>query len=367
MGFVAALLGLFFVLVVLLDAFETIVLPRTVVRRVRLSNMFFDVSAHIYRWLGKQAKCGSRQSTLVAYAPLLLIALIILWAVLIVFGFALIHYGLGTPFHGDEDSLGGITYYSGVTFFTLGFGDIVPTQGLGRALCVVESGLGFGFLAMLIGYFPVLYGSFSRREVQMLLLDSKAGSEPMGFELIRRHGEAKAMPMLTPLLKEWERFAAELLESYLSYPLLAYYRSQHDDSSWLKSLTAILDACALIEVGFENDEPWEHELRFQARATFAMARHVLVDLAYILDVPPIDGELTRLSEEGLAQIEQDLRLAGVPLIPVTQPHLDEIREIYEPYCKGLSHALVLDLPKWCDQRPHVDNWQTSAWEGAKHF
>jgi len=367
MGFVAALLGLFFVLVVLLDAFETIVLPRTVVRRVRLSNMFFDVSAHIYRWLGKQAKCGRRQSTLVAYAPLLLITLIILWAVLIVFGFALIHYGLGTPFHGDEDNLGGITYYSGVTFFTLGFGDIVPTQGLGRTLSVVEAGLGFGFLAMLIGYFPVLYGAFSRREVQMLLLDSKAGSEPMGHELLRRHAEAECMSMLTPLLNDWERFAAELLESYLSYPLLAYYRSQHDDSSWLKSLTAILDACAVIEAGFEKIEPWSHELHFQARATFAMARHVLVDLAYILDVPPDEGGLTRLSDEGFDQIYEELKSHGLPVKEGMRAHLDEIREMYEPYSQGLSTALVLDLPKWCDPRPRLDNWQTSAWESAKHF
>lgn len=367
MALVAALLGAFFILIVLIDAFETIVLPRTVLRRIRLSNMFFELAAHLYRFLGDCRRFKRLPSILVAFAPLSLIGLIMIWTALIIFGFALVHFGLHVQFNAESPTFGAITYYSGVTFFTLGFGDVVPVAGVGRFLAVVEAGMGFGFLALLIGYFPVLYTAFSRREVQMLLLDSKAGSQPMGFELLKRHAEAERMADLAPLLKEWERFAAELLESYLSYPLLAYYRSQHDESSWLKSLTAILDACALIEEGFEKEEPWVAELRFQARATFAMGRHVLVDLSYILAAPPKDGAVHRLTPEALVQIREDLRALGIPLRVREPHHLEETMEIYEPYSQGLGRALVLDLPQWCSPRPLVDNWQTSAWEGVRHF
>ncbi|AIE85223.1 potassium channel family protein [Fimbriimonas ginsengisoli] len=367
--FLATLIGVLCVLVVLVDAFETIILPRTVMRRLRMSNVFFDVAGNIYRYIGRMRDCQRKKMLLVAFAPLTLLGLISLWAALIILGWALIYWSLGIHFSGPTMTPMSGLYLSGVTFFTLGYGDIVPTDVIGRGLAVLEAGVGFGFLALVIGYVPVLYTGFSRREVQMLRLDSKAGSDPMGAEILHRYSEADCMDKLPELLKDWERFGAESLESYLSYPLLAYYRSQHDDQSWLKSLTAILDACALIEMGFEDEAPWIKEVRFEARSTFAMGRHVIVDLAYILDVPPTAGELTRLSPEGLAQIRARLDADGLRLRrgPEADRHLTEIRRIYEPYVQGLAQALILDLPQWCDPVEHVDNWQTSAWEGAAHF
>jgi hypothetical protein len=338
-------------------------------RRVRLSNLFFDSAGLLYLRIGRLKPGNRRQMLLVAFAPLMLLTLIVLWALLLIVGWGLIHWSLGIHFDGQPiDLLSGI-YFSGVTFLTLGYGDLTPSESVGRTLAVTEAGMGFVYLALVIGYVPVLYNAFSRREVQMLLLDSKAGSDPMGEELLRRHAEAGCLGEMPAFLKEWERFGAELLESYLSYPLLAYYRSQHDNQSWLRSLTAVMDACALIEVGFENDEPWVRPLRFQARATFAMARHVVVDLAYILDVPPIDGKLVRLSPDGFDQIQATLARHGLNLKKSedARRHLDEVRQMYEPYVQGLAHELVLDLPLWCDPAPHIDNWQTSAWEGAKHF
>jgi len=370
MHILAVIVGLFLVVTVLLDAFETIVLPRTVMRRIRLSNSFWDFAAKMYRKVGKRRPTPRRQALLVAWAPFVLLLLIVIWAFAVILGWAFVHWGLQTPFKGDEvDSFSQDFYFSGVTFLTLGYGDVVPIHGLGRFLAVIEAGLGFGFLALIVSYVPVLYNAFSRREVQMLLLDSRAGSEPMGSELLQRHADSVCMSSLTPILKDWERFGAELLESYLSYPLLAYYRSQHDNQSWLKSLTAVMDACALIEAGFQDSPPWADELRFQARATFAMGRHVVVDLAYILDAPPEEGPLTRLSPGQLKHIRGKLAGAGVPLrdSAAADKHLEDIRQIYEPYVIGMATVLMLDLPKWCEPEPLIDNWQTSAWEGAKHF
>ena len=125
------------------------------------------------------------------------------------------------------------------------------------------------FLGLVITYLPVLYQTFSRREVPISLLDARAGSPPRAVELVRRLGEYNDLAALRPLLIEWERWCAELLESHLSYPQLAYFRSQHTNQSWLAALTAILDTCALIIAGV-NDGPTR-----QAQLTFAMARHAV--------------------------------------------------------------------------------------------
>src|SRR5262249_57799774 len=119
---------------------------------------------------------------------------------------------------------------------------------------------------------PFIYGSFSKREVDISLLDSRAGTPPTAGELLRRHSYENGQNALHDLLKDWERWSAELMESHLSYPVLAYFRSQHDNQSWIASLTAILDACALVLVGVEC------ACERQAELTFPIARHAVVNL-----------------------------------------------------------------------------------------
>ncbi len=135
-------------------------------------------------------------------------------------------------------------YMSGTTFFTLGLGDVVPRSDLARFLTVVEAGIGFAFLAVVIGYLPILYQAFSRREVEVSLLDARAGSPSSAVELLRRHAGVEGADDLCQLLRGWEHWSAELLESHLSYPSLGYFRSQHEHQSWVAALTTILDACA---------------------------------------------------------------------------------------------------------------------------
>jgi hypothetical protein len=174
---------------------------------------------------------------------------------------------------------------------------------------------------------------------------------------------------MAELLKEWERFAAQLLESYLSYPVLAYYRSQHDDQNWLKSLTAIMDACALISVGLEESQEWELSLQFQARSTFAMGRHVLVDLAYILDAAPRAPQPERLSADAQKSMFEVLDRSGLRLnrSPEAIAAFLATRELYEPFAEGLSRELIMDIPQWISREHVKDNWETTAWDGAKHF
>jgi len=368
----AIILGIFCVLVALVDAFESVVLPRTVQRSIRLRTVFYYFSAVIYAATGRiPKKFKIRQALLVAFAPINFLTLIIAWACLMILGFTLIHWGYGTPLVVQKDSgqFLAYLYFSGATFFTLGYGDVVPLHGVGRALAIGEAGLGFGFLALVIGYVPVIYNAFSRREVTMLKLDSKAGSEPSALEIVRRHAQAGVMESLIELLKEWEDFSAQLLESYLSYPILAYYRSQHDDQSWLRSLTAVMDACVLVKAVSNGNDPVSKKLYFQSKATFVMGRHLLVDLSYVLDAPPKTDRPSRLTDTQIEYIRATLREYGLSTEsgPQAMEKLRAAVELYEPYAFGLADDLIVDLPDWIPQDDMVDNWQTSAWEGAKHF
>jgi len=368
----AIILGIFCVALALLDAFESVVLPRTVQRSIRLRTIFYYFSSVIYAATGRiPKKYRIRQALLVAFAPINFLTLILAWACLMIIGFTLIHWGCATPLVNAEENgqFSSYLYFSGVTFFTLGYGDVVPLHGVGRGLAILEAGLGFGFLALVIGYVPVIYSAFSRREAIMLKLDSKAGSEPSALEIVRRHAQADVMVSMIPLLKEWEDFSAQLLESYLSYPILAYYRSQHDDQSWLRSLTAVMDACILVKSVTNGPDPVSRQLNFQAKATFVMGRHLLVDLSYVIDAPPKTDCPSRLTSQQLEFIRATLREYGLTgeSGPQAEQHLRDAIELYEPYAFGLAEDLIVDLPNWVPEDDMIDNWQTSAWEGAKHF
>lgn len=361
MNLLAVISGIGLVLVVLWEAFETIVLPRRVIRHFRLTRLFYR-----WTWLPLRTVTSlmrnkrKRDKLLSYYGPLSLLLLFGFWALTLVLGFALVHYGDGAKFGGavSQSRFGSALYLSGTTLFTLGLGDITPVSPLGRFVTVSEAGIGFAFLALVIGYLPVLYQSFSRREVTISLLDARAGSPPTAFELLRRHSGPNGMEALTELLQHWEQWSAELMESHLSYPVLAYFRSQHDNESWIASLTAVLDICALAMTGLQG------MCQYQARMTFAIARHALVDLSQVFRTAPdksrADG---RLSAEDLALIRQQLSTLGfqVRSDAAADAELARLRGLYEPYAMALARFLALDLPPWINHATVKDNWQTTAW------
>jgi hypothetical protein len=368
----AFLIGLLLLGIVLWDTFETIVLPRSVTRKIRLARLFYFTFWKIYTSTAlRLCRANRRETYLSAFGPLSLLLLFVVWALCLILSFALIQYGLGSRTISPLTPPGFRTdlYMSGTTFFTLGLGDVTPNTNLARAVAVIEAGVGFGFLAIVIGYLPVLYQSFSRREVGISLLDARAGSPPSAGELLRRHGQAQSMDALTSLLQSFEQWSADLLESHLSYPVLAYYRSQHDRESWLFALTAILDACALIGLRFEGAPEWERSLVWQAHLTFAMARHAVVDLALVFNATPYEPAEDRLPAESLAQMRASLSAAGIPLRKdkAAEVQFAAMRRQYEPYVNALARRMLLSLPPWLAETEAADNWQTSAWTHEDHF
>jgi hypothetical protein len=356
---VVASLALLFV--VLWDAFETIVLPRRVTRKIRLTSAYYRATWRPWRDLSLLVRKKKRRETFLSiYGPLSLIVLIMLWAVGLVFAFAMLHWSMASRLNvaTDADAFSTYLYMSGTTLFTLGFGDVTPLGHAGRLLAVLEAGMGFGVLAIVIGYLPVLYQAFSRRESNISLLDARAGTPPTAAELLRRHGRNNGTDELVELLKDWERWAADLMESHLSYPVLCFFRSQHDNQSWLASLTTVLDSCALVMVGVDGVPVW------QAQLTFAMARHAVVDLAQIFNSSPAAWDDSRLPSDALARLRAGLASDGVSLRDgdESEVKLASLRKMYEPYVMTLASHLAMPLPPWVDARNAADNWQTSAFE-----
>jgi hypothetical protein len=356
-----AIAGILVILAIVWDAFEALVLPRTASRKLRPARLFYRTLWPA--WTAAACLFGrgrGRENFFAIFGPLSFLLLTACWAVALLVGFAMVQWGLGSHLNVVQGSGGFWTdlYMSGTTLFTLGIGDVTPNGGFARALTVIEAGVGFGFLALVIGYLPVLYQGFSRREVNISLLDARAGSPPTAGELLIRHASDTAG--LELLLRDWERWAAELMESHLSYPVLLYFRSQHEHQSWLGAMTAILDASALCIVGVRGVP-----VR-QAQLTFAMARHAVVDLSQAIGTKPRPPDPDRLPPEDFQSLRSHLAQNGVALKEgaLAETTLASLRALYEPYVAVLAGRLRLTLPPWRAPADERDDWRTSAWESG---
>jgi hypothetical protein len=352
--------GIVVFVLVLWDAFEAIILPRRVTRKFRLTRFYYKFTWVTWKAAARHVSSKKRREAFLGfYGPISLLFLIGVWAIGLVLSFGMMQFGAGSALslNGAPPGIYTDMYLSGTTFFTLGLGDVVPRSTLARFLVVAESGFGFGFLAAIIGYLPFIYSAFGSRETNITLLDARAGTPPTAGELLRRHSYPHGEEALAKLLADWERWSAELLESHLSYPVLAYFRSQHDNQSWIASLTAILDTCALTIAGIEG------ACAKQAELTFAISRHAVVDLAQVFSASPHALPQDRLPPEDLLRLRTTLATHGMKLLqtPEANKKLAEMRVMYEPYVYALANHLNQTLPPWIPQTKFKDNWQTTAW------
>ena len=350
----ALVVGCLGIATMLWDAFETIALPRTASRKGRLTRYFYRSTWRLCVAAAQRLKSDRRRERLLAlYGPLSVFGLLALWTAGLISGFALMQWSqraLVSPLPGDS-LLFDLFYLSGSALFTLGPGNLALHDRAGRVLTVAEAGIGLALLTLVLSYLPVLYGAFSRREVRVTLLDAWAGSPPAAAEVLRRLASTGDQLALDEFLKEWEHWCAELLESHLSYPAVAYFRSQHQDQSWVSALTTVLDVSALLTIGVEGMATW------RAHGTFAIAQHAAMDLARILGAP-VDPAVDRLPPDEHAALETELEESGLALKRCEDctGELAQLRQSYEPYVAGLSTRLVMPLPRW---RHATDRWDIS--------
>src|SRR6266542_4045267 len=303
MQWIALPAGIVILLWTLLDVFRTLVMPRAARGRSRLSRILFRPLWRPWRWVGVRRKTiQARERILAGAAPFFFFVLLFAWVSLALLGYALI---LWSPAFVDGIERGGDSfpdalYVAGSSLFTLGVGGAVT--GSTRAVVVAAGATGLGLFAVVIAYLPVLYQAFNRREVGVLLLDARAGSPPSGPELLHRMGGAVERSSLPQLFAEWERWAADVLETHLSYPLLAFFRSPHDNTSWVTALGSVLDAATLMLTAVE-DEPDE-----RTKLLYGTGVHAVEDLFYYFRLAEREALIGR---EEFGDVLDDLKGVGL--------------------------------------------------------
>jgi hypothetical protein len=345
MQWIALPSGIVILVWALLDVFRTLVMPRAARGRVRLSRILFRTMWRPWRWIGVRRKTvQARERILAAAAPFFFFALLVGWVSLALVGYALILWSPGFV-HGmgrDGGSFGNAMYSSGTALFTLGFGGGVAT-GWTRAIVVTEGATGLGLFAVVIAYLPVLYQAFNRREVGVLMLDARAGSPPSGPELLHRMGSAGVTSSLPELFAEWERWVADVLESHMSYPLLALFRSPHDYTSWVTSLGSVLDAATLI-ITSVDDEPDE-----RAKLLYGTGVHAVEDLFYYFRLTEREAVIQR---DEFEDVLQDMKDEGFSVRPVDDAfaRFTEKRAKYASRLDAIVVMLAAPPGQWVGDR-----------------
>ncbi|HXJ63724.1 MAG TPA: ion channel [Actinomycetota bacterium] len=338
--------GILLVVFTLLDVFSTIVVPRSSSRRFRLTRVLFTSFWRPWRWFGLRAKTReSRERILAVAAPGFLFVLLAVWAFLVMVGYALILWSPAfvNGVHGQGDgSFLTCLYLSGTSLFTIGFGDVVAT-GATRAIVIAEGATGLGLVAVVIAYLPVLYASFNRREVGIMLLDARAGSPPSGPELLRHAAAAHDKAGLSGLFADWERWAADILETHLSYPLLAFFRSPHDNTSWVTALGSVLDAATLILSAMDK-EPLP-----AAQTFYRTGVHAVEDLFFYFRVEERRPMIERSEFEDVLRDFKDL---GIPVRPPDESweRFQEMRKAYGGRLDALALLLASPPAQWIGDR-----------------
>jgi hypothetical protein len=345
MRWIALPAGVGVLLWTLLDVFRTLVMPRAARGRFRLSRMLFAPIWYPWRWVGvRRNTVQARERVLAAAAPFFFFVLLIGWVCLALLGYALILWspafvhGMGS----GDGSFADAIYHSGTSLFTLGFGGGVAT-GWTRAIAVLGGATGLGLFAVVIAYLPVLYQAFNRREVGVLLLDTRAGSPPSGPELLHRMGSAGVASTLPQLFAEWERWVADVLETHMSYPLLVLFRSPHDYTSWVTSLGSVLDAATLLLTSVE-DEPEE-----RAKLLYGTGVHAVEDLFYYLRLTERE---TVIGRDEFEDVLRDMKEDGFSVRPVDDAfdRFTQKRAKYAPRLDAIAVLLAAPPGQWIGDR-----------------
>jgi ion channel len=346
---VIAAVGIWIVLSVLYDLLVSVVLPRPAPGRWRVTNIAFRLTWRPYRWVGVRLGEERRERLLGAYAPGMVILVLIIWVALLVSGYGLVLWSIREQVRPELPSLGSAIYFSGVSLLTIGFGDFVPVGPLARAVSIVEAGTGLGTVALVISMLFSLYGNFMSREALVITLDASAGAPPSGMLLLESARKLKMPELLDQTFAEWRKWAAELLDSHLAYPQLNYFRSSHDYESWVSALGAVLDASTLVITTIDDDR------RGPAWLMYKVGVHLVEDLSHFF----------RLEHEHVVGIERfefedacrRLEGAGYRVVPpeTAWDGFVKLRSEYAAPLNAIARLFEIPPAQWVGDRsflPH---------------
>ncbi len=300
---VALVLGVGLLALVFWDLFQTIIVPRPTPGAFRIGRYFVRGSWRIVRALGRGGRTGSRETLLGLFAPAATVALLAVWLVAMVLGYGLVLFALRGELQPVPSNLGTTIYFAASSILTLGFGDIVATGDAARLVVVTAAVGGLGAVALGVTFLFSLYGSYQRREVSVVALQAVAGAPPSAVTLLETYSRLDMVGRLPDLFVEWQRWSAEVLDSHVAYPLLGFFRSSHDNLSWLSALGTVLDTASLVMTTITGVPRGEAELAKR------MGAHLVEDMSNLgfrdgqtdaIDREAFDAACSRLAAAGYA-------------------------------------------------------------------
>lgn len=337
--------GIAVVVATALSLLRTVVVPRGFASALTAA-VEKGVQGIFLAWSNRFEHYKSKDRLLVLQGPLSLLALLFVWLLLFLVGYALVVWPLA------DSSFPDALREAGSSLFTLGF---AASPGAGPAVVhFVAAATGLIVVALLIAYLPTLYAAFNRRETLVTMLQSRAGIPAWGPEILARHQLVSTVDALPAFYAEWERWAADVGESHSNYPVLIHFRSPHPLRSWVLALLAVMDSASLYQALCPATAP--SETRLCIRMGFTSLRDIAEAIGIPYDPDPLpDDPITLTYEEYLAGIAR-LAETGLPMERTPEeawPHFRGWRVNYESVAYALADRVVAAPALWSGPRTHL--------------
>jgi len=332
-------LGLLLLALTLWDIFETVVVPRPTPGWFRISRYMVRGSWSALRAIRDGRPDRSHDRILGLFAPAMAVLLLVAWLSTLILGYGLLMFALRDQLQPVPPDFGSALYFAATTVMTLGFGDIVPVGAPARIIILTGAVSGLGAVALVVTFLFSLYGSYQRRERQIVTLEAAAGAPPSAVALLESYAQLDLIWRLPELFLEWERWAAEVLDSHVAYPLLGFFRSSHDNLSWISALGSVLDAASLI-LTTVSDVP-----RGEAKLFKRVGTHLVED---IHNLGLSAGTPTELDRSAFDAAYDRLGEAGYSLVPGDEawPAFERARATYSTRLEGMATYWATPATSW---------------------